>query len=296
MKYQTPIKQDIIHVGLPKTGSTFLQNFFFPNLENSCHFSPHRVWDKNLNWVFEINKREDASLLKKPFFNFKNRRDHEYFAAPKYIKESKVFISGIKQRRIVSSEGLVGFSLSPLRNNLKNAKFVKAIFSNAKIVFIFRQQANYSESLYKQLIFKEDRYHRFLKFNDIYGAKKSKENLITYSELDWFHIYSNYCSIFGKSNVLALPYEHLLKDARSFISCLEGFIGEEASLNENALLQKENVSICNPIYKSKYTTFKKQTFEGLEKNIKQSIMRDVKSSNIKLSDEIGYDLSEYGYF
>jgi len=296
MKCQGSIKRDIIHVGLPKTGSTFLQNFFFQNLDGFCYFSPHRVWDSNLNWVFEINKNEEATVLKESFLSFKTTKTNAYFESSRYVQETKSFFSGIKQKKIISSEGLVGFSLSPLRNNLNNARFLKKISKNAKIIFIFRQQANYCESIYKQLIFTEDRYDKFLSFNDIYGVKKGGGALVAFSELDWFQLYSNYCYLFGKANVLALPYEYLLSDPRGYISSLERYIKEEASLTEEVLAKKVNISRCNPVYKAKSALFQKYKFRELEDNEKKVIMKEVRDSNKRLSVELGIDLSEYGYF
>lgn len=287
--------KNIIHVGLPKTGTTFLQNNFFSQFEAFNYQTPHLNWDESLRWVFEINKPEESILQTHTNPKSKKQKPSYNFNPDQYTEKMKCFFSTHK-KILISSEGIVGFSLSPLRNNMAICMFLNEFAKNSKIIFIFRQQANYCESIYKQLIFKENRYKKFIPFEDLYGPSTASKSLISYSELNWLTIYNNYCNTFGPENVLALPYERLLTDPQEFLTGIENFIGQKVDLNQEAISRKENVSADKAIYKSSKIPFRRHIFNKLDEDIKKSIMNEVNDSNRELSAKLNLDLSTYGYF
>jgi hypothetical protein len=297
------IGQPILHVGLPKTGTTFLQNNFFNKIQEIQFMTPHLNWSEEFKWVYEINKNIEYSL-----FRDSNKSRGQYFPDKKrneYIVESIAYLSHIDQRVLVSSEGLCGASFSPIKNNYDSAIFLRDIFGDSKILFIFRQQANYCESIYKQLVFKENRFKRYVKFEEVYSKDECKKSLSKYGELNWHEIYNNYCEVFGVNNVLALPYEYMETDLKHFIFKIQDFMGIEVDLDDSFFKNKENVSkktyhytFQNRLEKLFLNPFRKDglSFSALTQETKIDIMNDVRKSNIKLAEEIDIDLSTYGYF
>ncbi len=201
----------------------------------------------------------------------------------------------------MSSEGLCGVSFSPLKNNFEVAKMLYDIYGKSKIIFIFREQSSFCESVYKQLVFKEDRYGEYIPFEEMYGLDNSKNAMSLVKELNWYQIYMNYCEVFGQDNVLALPYEYMKSDLRGFISKLYGFMDVDPVLENNFYTQQDHVSKKQYIYKMgrKWKNFgfqKKIIFSGLSQELKKKIKQEVEMSNRNLSKTLNIDLEKYGYF
>lgn len=289
----------IIHVGLPKTGTTFLQNNFFNKITNVHYVTPHKSWDESFNWIFKINK--DFDNLSKITTNETrpislNTKEYSY-----YVKNSKEYLSLINKRLLLSSEGLCGASFSPLKNNLEVAKMLYNIYGKSKIIFIFREQFSFCESVYRQLVFKEDRYSEYIPFEEMYGFDNSNNAMSLVKELNWYQVYMNYCEIFGHDNVLALPYEYMKVDLQRFVSKLQDFMEVNPLLENDFYTQRDNISKKQSIYKmgSRWKNFgfqKKIIFSGLSQELKKKIKQEVETSNRSLSKVLNIDLEKYGYF
>ena len=122
------------HVGLHKTGSTFLQSEVFPKLEdvNLISFYDNNLLKKDFEYLQSIN----------PIFIDENRLDNikkYFFASKKKILVSSEQFSGNFSFQITGSGGQ--FYL--------NMEILKRIFPDAKIVIIFRNQLDLIISHYK---------------------------------------------------------------------------------------------------------------------------------------------------
>ncbi|MFH1509283.1 MAG: sulfotransferase domain-containing protein [bacterium] len=130
------MKNYILHIGLPKTGTTAIQKHFFSRLNNnSTIYNPLVILNSLKQAIklvdFDMFKEDDIELLKNVIEN----------------QEKK-----IKQKNILIS--LETLSLRMLRFDYKKRlKFIKAIFPNARIIIVLRHQESILRSLYQQHVY-----------------------------------------------------------------------------------------------------------------------------------------------
>lgn len=137
----------IIHIGMPRTASTFLQNEFFPHVSD---FEFYGVKRTQYSDVFQKILYQDDS-----YFN-----EEEIAAELKPINEKNA---------ILSNELFVGQSLYlHSTNRSRTAHRLKQFFPDAEIVLVLRNQVSLLESLYSigiysgMTVYPED----FIRFSD----------------------------------------------------------------------------------------------------------------------------------
>lgn len=128
-------KNYILHIGLPKTGTTALQKYYFSQLQNpSICYNPlpivHPLVEAIKLLDFELLKKEDIALL----------NDVIQFQSSK-IQQNNIFIS-----REILSQRLMKF------NFIRRGDFLKSIFPDATVVLVLRHQPTLLRSLYQQQV------------------------------------------------------------------------------------------------------------------------------------------------
>jgi len=113
----------IIHIGLHKTGTTYLQNHWFSKLRNILYIHGNHFFR---NWDDRAGKQNDNLLI-----------SYEGFSGLPWNKEWK---KGIPNNH----HWLNSFD--------DNIKLLNSVFSNAIIIVVFRKHGNLLTSLYKQYI------------------------------------------------------------------------------------------------------------------------------------------------
>ncbi|MHC4173989.1 MAG: sulfotransferase [Planctomycetota bacterium] len=319
------MNKPILHVGLPKTASTFLQRHFFPHFSDRQYFVPdRRSWPNEFDWIYKINRPFDIAmaqlkLLESPPLISKNTK--------KWLSRGRSFLANINRPILVSAEGMCGVSYAPHKNNLFFAQFLKDLFGFSKIIFIFRNQADWCESIYRQLIFEGDRFKKFIKFETLFGLDNSQNFLVDIRSLDWSTLITNYRKLFGGQNVLSLPYEFLVADYRGFLNRIMEFIGQSFELSTDLGKTRENVSAGDVYYRrwygERYLPFplaralkskrlayfsrcadwpiinklnEMKQFAGIDEETKLYIKNALRSTNQELSHLLKIDLSEYQYY
>src|SRR5258706_14314689 len=113
-----------IHVGYPKTGTTFLQNEIFPKLQE-------------VNYIKSLLIRPETSrIIRQDEFSF----DYDQI-------QNNLERHFVKGKNVLSNEGLIGdFFLCKLVNNKLIADRLKRLFPNAKIIISLRNQYDLMES------------------------------------------------------------------------------------------------------------------------------------------------------
>jgi len=169
----------ILHIGYPKTGTTWFQKEFFPKINNYKFFDP-----------FALKKLfgEKISMV-----------------SPKEVK-NKLYQP--KEKLIISDESMIG----GFRKIQHNALQYKSAFNFATVIIFIRNQFEFLLSAYSQYI-KEGGVKRINDFlfmedkNSLYGGKKY---LYDYT----IQIYQE---IFGKENVHVYLFEDFRINPKLFI-------------------------------------------------------------------------------
>lgn len=279
----------VLHVGLPKTGTTFLQRRYFPQiLEYHCVTSD-QVLPRDFSFIYKLNKDFDK-LGWPPFIRKLNRRDRK-LSVERIRSRITQYRNKADRPVLLSSEGIVGVSFAPLRNNIEVSLLLKSALDVEKVILSIRRQDYYAQSLYKQLVFEEDRFGRFIDPENFISIKPNLTGLSSAIELNWLNLYQNYVSIFGADNVLCLPYEEMVNDLPGFIERINKFLGVAPRLTQDFFTSRERVSNTQATYRD--DSGKK--FKGFDTEFLKGLLTAQYANNKLLSELLELDLSLYGY-
>ena len=210
--------QIYLNVGMHKTGSTYIQSKVFPTISAVRYLGPGRVEDAEAFSVVE-----DLAYANPAFFDPERERDR-FQAALGEETDRPV---------LVSSEELFGEVTSNFHNNPFIARNLKNMFPDARVIVVVRRQNDWIESNYKQVIKGGFTlcFEPFVGWNG--SAFESGRHLpgsrlrINVKELDWLRYVRNYAELFGKQNLLVLPFEQLMENPDAFVAAITDFMGVE---------------------------------------------------------------------
>jgi len=210
----------LLHIGLPKAGSSLLQR---------CFDSPetHRrdIARRLANLSLAFNGTEQ--LYKDSCIVGGGRPSRQSSQEEKLIFDSaSLFSEFVEERNLdfVSSEGICGFSLSPLRSSARWAKALSNLRENFDVLLITRNQFNWSLSTFEQIVQVENRYKRRMSFSDVYGP----HGYINLRELDWLQLAETWVE--AGFSVRVRPFESLLSDPHSFVKSVEADLGRDSRI------------------------------------------------------------------
>ena len=178
----------LVHIGFPKTATTWLQEEFFPRVKNINYIDKHIV--------NELFANPDA-------FSFS--------AANVAQRLEKLDMQG---GFLMSSELLVGtMNRGWLRGfwPTQNAQRIKECIPNAQIIIFLRNQPDLIASAYLQYVKNGGNYSvsRYL--------NSSNYNLFSFDHLNFLNIVGLYASLFGKENVHVYLYEDFVANKQAFL-------------------------------------------------------------------------------
>ncbi|WP_320171791.1 hypothetical protein [Maridesulfovibrio sp.] len=202
-----------IHIGLPKTGTTFLQECYFPYLKDFFYFGiGTKASPEYYNVIHPLKSRGVMSLT------------------DEYVRNTREQIKTASyphKKILISDENFDGGNnFSGLADN---CIVLKKIFSKPKIIFTFRRQDSFLESYYRECIKTGDfiSVKYFLRYyNDSFGSYfgRGSINFDVYN-LNWLLYYRHLTDTFGEENVLALPFEMLKQENTIFFTRMADFLG-----------------------------------------------------------------------
>lgn len=205
--YKRSMTEKIIHIGCPKAGSSFLQNYFTESPEINYDFNLLREFSYSGKLDIESNDFENTGRF--------NVISSEHLSVPAF----GFFNNGVKYKK---------FDVNLYRE--QTARHLCQIFPDAKILMVVRGIASLLPSIYSQYVVIGGtlNYSKFLKvYKDVL------------TELyDYDYIFDVYSRHFGESNVLVLPYELLKKDYEEFLSIIETTYGLPHHPFENSYINK----------------------------------------------------------
>jgi len=190
----------VIHVGLQKTASTYLQSVVFPKLDNIVYIG--RPYTQE-NIAFNKLQYADDSLYDPQEF-----KDEILKIREKYPNQNTLFIS---------DEIFAGFSFYGMINRSIVAKRLSEIFPEAEIILFLRNQEDLILSLYNQFVKRgridTDLDHRFLYSpGDGYSIEDWENELMEWSQ-DRRYVRQDglFCTEYFKYSKLCNLYEERFK-------------------------------------------------------------------------------------
>ncbi|MFH0867652.1 MAG: sulfotransferase [Bacteroidota bacterium] len=176
----------ILHIGYPKTATTWFINNFYPNVKNaSC------IYYNDIS--FDISEGNEKFI----------------------IKDSK--LSTEKELLIIPTHIFSGLVSGSWKNGAYRSFFItrlKTIFPDACIVIFIRNQVDFIISAYSS----------YLKRGGTYSLNKllmeemsTGKNLFTYDYLDYPLLIRQYSEAFGIENLKIFVYEDLVKNRDPFL-------------------------------------------------------------------------------
>ena len=198
-----------LHIGYPKTGTTFLQRAVFPSAQ-SMNFIPSSSIGNELSMItHQCDLSFDAKATK--------------------LSLERHFRPGIN---LISYEALIGdFHRLKLMNSKVIADRLKMLFPSARIVVTVRNQYDLMESLYKQYLQRGGvkRFRDFVNYqNGAFGPTHPQWNLsVDIAMFNYLRLLDTYESLFGRENLLVVPYELLQDDPKGFTRILFSWMGLE---------------------------------------------------------------------
>jgi hypothetical protein len=289
-----------LHIGYHKTGSTTLQLRGF-SLVDGLH------------------------LLSNSFMEFERAWHREMVEAGDFVYDKcgviNLIANGIarepgRKAYVISDECMSGHVYSGV-NARRNAIRLAEVMPNAKIFFVIRNQTSYIRSAYANYIY-EGGSQRFKFWIEDYEYPVKS----IFVKLQYHHLIKLYQELFGKANVLVLPFEMLKEEKMSgLLNAFCDFMDLPRLSDQSADLL--NASRMNPSFSQNTTSILRiiNGFRGgctlnqrrcakvLDKMIPRSAWNiDIykhfdqkaaadhfKMSNVETSRLIGSDLSVYGY-
>ena len=298
-----------VHIGAPRTGTSFLRKHIFPNIEG--------VYFKD-----KLSTETSGTTTLNSFFS---QVAHLGEGDELSQERSRLILPETNAPKILISEEHLIWSVYHMMGNIgSRALFLKEVCPNAKIILTIRKQADYFVSIFKYFRTLESRHlHRqmySLKHMLNIERKVTAINIFTkwslpvgfelawryksYSiaehyfqrhrrhfiaaDFSWHQLYKIYAQLFGEDNIIVLPHELLRKSPDRLVELLAGFMDASINASEYAFQQKVNTTekMSSPFNSSEE-----------EKYFYDYITEINENSNRKLDKLLPHlDLEMLGYF
>lgn len=293
----------IFHIGLPKTGSTYLQEMIFPKL-------------KNINYI---------NIAKENYF-----KDLDFDIPSQFFNSEKY---SFKKKTLLSSEGLSGGFFNNINVFVKFDNLINK-FGNFKVIIFIRKQDDLAKSIYLQSIKTGSSISISRFFDKIISKNPEKRKAFNPKIHNFLYLeYIDYIvNKMGKNKVLIIPYEDLKKNPESTIKKICYFLkvpkiknipkkSKNVSLgnilalflrftnqffrnrnNPNGFINikifNKNISLNSLIYRLlKFDFFRKINFPYKDKTgTCKRILEMCKENNKKLDKKYNLGLKKYGYY
>jgi len=203
----------LVHVGLHKTATSWLQQHYLPHTRHGFWVPP--VVPEGKTPIKDVGQMmiADANNYLVPEEDFEPEQVRSMLR-PLQKPENLV--------PVVSNERLSGHPISNGFDRLILARRIRAVFPKAKILITIREQNAIIMSNYMQ----------YLKFGGWHSPERylrppsdARQPALTLQYWDYEKLVRNYHSLFGRENVLVLPQEVLRRTALDFVGRIASFMG-----------------------------------------------------------------------
>lgn len=198
-----------VHIGLAKSGSTYLQKALFPSQNHYFMVGSHGK-DADLNNHFERIWREETG-----------QGDLEAWCHNWSLEFVDLLTrSGLNSSEIaVSNERLAGHFITGY-GRYAVADKLRFLFGETRIVIVLRDPVAYIQSAYNQMI--KQGVSQPLSY--VLQDKINFPGRHFRQRLDYMNLVRYYCQLFSEQRVLALPMEMMASEEESFTQHLSSFL------------------------------------------------------------------------
>jgi hypothetical protein len=306
----------LFHIGYPKTGTTWLQRYYFPRREAGFAY----IRDGK---PAPLNGSPGRHIIEQPLFHY------EPMAVRRVIDGLFAAEVGAGLKPVISLEQLCGNPASGGWHAKEYAWRLAASFPDAQIFMVVREQRTMIRSAYIQYL----RGGGTMSLRDYMIARPDHhvpQPNLHYHRYD--HLLQHYLELFPRNQVLCLPYELFRDRPSEFLAALDAFSGAKPSQilpveqRENArqyMLQYPVWRFINPLVKRDSTNGRsrfavprlnyptKIVLRNLgrlmpkawdqamlrfwERQIEEVTAGFYEESNCRLGELIGYDLRQFGW-
>jgi hypothetical protein len=204
----------LVHVGLPKTGTTWLQEHLFAN-------PAHGFWgpDQNEPTPKQQTKSFGRLLYLDPQKHLMGEDDFDANAIRDQLG-SVLVPNGLVP--VISNERLSGHVFSNAFDRAMLARRIKDIFPKARIFVCIREQRSMILSSYFQYL-KYGGWSSLDRFLD--PPSDGRQPSLRLDVWNYERLAQLYFSLFGQDRVLVLPYEMFVRDPAAYVGRICDFAG-----------------------------------------------------------------------
>jgi hypothetical protein len=205
------------HIGLHKTGSTYLQKEVFP-LYRGC-------------FVGSGGKGECADALR----HLAGAPDAEY--RPRAIQDLAQRLEAEHGNVLLSREALGGLLWDdPVSTGQRAAERIVELFSEVRVLISVRRQDDMLGSVYAQYVRQGG-----TQSPDAFADESANERFFDPAYLEYDRLVDAYLRALGRAQVLVLPYEKLAVDPQGVGEAIAAFVG--ATLEGSCPARRRNPSL-----------------------------------------------------
>ena len=196
------------HIGYHKTATSWLQQIYF-----TAHPGIEMIADSAAPWGDPLLRCLIATSDRK----FNPQQCQDLLGQRVSALEASNSDNCVS---VVSAERLSGYPMSGGFDSLSIAQRLHSVEPQAKIVMVVREQVEMISSVYKQMV--SEGYPG--RFSDMLHSRSWKTVGFDPAYFEYDILVNRYQSLFGKDNVLVLPYERMRSDSAEFIRQLCDFL------------------------------------------------------------------------
>lgn len=216
----------LIHIGYPKTASTWLQNKVF-NPESGVFGQPCNFTYGQAQECFAYGRT----------FHFEPDAVFRIFQPGIHECEKRGLIP------VISNENLVGTPTKPWDCGKQIADKIHQVFPHAHILIMLREQKDMILALHRQNI-KQGRTVSLETFIKLSNSKPGFLPICLLERLEYDYLIDYYMKLFGSDKVLILPYETFKRDNQSSLQTILSFVNANSVtdfMNQSVTVNKLNV-------------------------------------------------------
>ena len=223
-----------IHIGIQRTGSTFLQQEIFPKISDVNLINLHR--HQGLKFKY-LPRNHLQKILRNIELYEKKRIEKELIP---YIKSKKI--------NLITNENIWWQLHENIKKREERIKKIKTVFPDAKIIFGIRRKEDLVISFYKKYVVR----------GGIFTFREFKKNILNYDMLNYEPYINLLLKLFGEKNVHIYKFEIMKTDIHRHVKNICDFMNVESPNFDNVVRnvgyshwQLKLSLLLNNLYKTK---------------------------------------------